>query len=1040
MTSAKLSDDPAAHVVLDAENPWPGLDFFSEESCDFFHGRVAEADLLLSMVRHRLLTVLYGQSGLGKSSLLQAGLFPRLRADGWLPVYIRLSHTDADGLGGTGATALIAQARQTIREAITDALEKGDFLASTEGNGESPAAFPRDDETLWEFLHRQESGLRTHDGSRVAPVLVFDQFEEIFTLGRNERRQAIRQTFLRDLADCVENRLPAEVLQEMNRSRRTEGSRFANLELTRQDYRIVLSLREDYLAELHDLSELMPSVHENETRLVPLNGWQALDAVSIPGESLIDPVVAREVVEIVAATRRSETAEDGADAAEGETEAIDETKLEVDPALLSMVCRELNIERQRRNQPKITPQIVEDLLKKRGRSVLHRFYTECFSLLPDRATAGQVQKFIEDDLLTPAGYRNMAELARAQQVLSRAGVPDPSAAIQQLINQRLLRVNERRQDKTKWLELTHDVLCDVVKESRSEREKREAQEREESAERERVARQLEEAERQRAESEEQARLAGEREATAVAKINQMRHQRRLGVMVLVLLLGLAGALCVAGFFAFGNWKTGAAAQKRSKQLVARAQEQLNEPAGDRRNVVLALQNLSRALRVDPGNKEAAKMACTLLMEKSWCPPLSAPLHYTGNSPLIVAAFTPKKGDIVAVAQDGNLVRWDARSFGQLPSVALAPARKSSDNRAVISSASFSEDGNRLLVGLAPANAENAHVWLWSDQANAYVEAGPIEFKEGFRSAAWSRDGSFLAIFPQRFDNPSCHVFVLEGTAYKHKAEIKNVMAGDISPDNQWLATGAAGGRVQLWDVRSLPPLPENSDAKKTLDPEEGLSDSRVSSLTFSGDGKELAVMGWREPARLWDISTGASRKLKDQITRVDFSSSPGREHRLAAGMNGMIARGGEHRPGPGMNGMICLWDTDKSGEFLAEPLCVSDPMIYPTFNSDGQKLITLTGAFGSSMETIRVWDTSFRYQGASAQGLGLDGRNAPAWLPDLVDAVTGTAGPTDDEDTPPPTLSTLHGDPNPPPPAQYLPLWKRFLVAPVNPPPVSNTP
>ena len=42
--------------------------------------------------RGKNLTVLFGQSGLGKSSLLQAGLFPRLRAERYLPVAIRLDH------------------------------------------------------------------------------------------------------------------------------------------------------------------------------------------------------------------------------------------------------------------------------------------------------------------------------------------------------------------------------------------------------------------------------------------------------------------------------------------------------------------------------------------------------------------------------------------------------------------------------------------------------------------------------------------------------------------------------------------------------------------------------------------------------------------------------------------------------------------------------------------------------------------------------------------------------------------------------------
>src|SRR5262249_3229563 len=54
----------------------------------FFHGRETESDELL---RQKALTILFGQSGLGKSSLLQAGLFPRLRAENFRPVVMRLS-------------------------------------------------------------------------------------------------------------------------------------------------------------------------------------------------------------------------------------------------------------------------------------------------------------------------------------------------------------------------------------------------------------------------------------------------------------------------------------------------------------------------------------------------------------------------------------------------------------------------------------------------------------------------------------------------------------------------------------------------------------------------------------------------------------------------------------------------------------------------------------------------------------------------------------------------------------------------------------
>ncbi len=75
-----VQSERAFNSGVDAENPWPGLVAFTEELQQFFYGREDEADELLRRVGGKNLTVLFGQSGLGKSSLLQAGLFPRLRA------------------------------------------------------------------------------------------------------------------------------------------------------------------------------------------------------------------------------------------------------------------------------------------------------------------------------------------------------------------------------------------------------------------------------------------------------------------------------------------------------------------------------------------------------------------------------------------------------------------------------------------------------------------------------------------------------------------------------------------------------------------------------------------------------------------------------------------------------------------------------------------------------------------------------------------------------------------------------------------------
>src|SRR5271169_4712723 len=89
-----MSPGMAIPSELTKQNPWPGLRAFGERDRDFFFGRERETAELLSLVQRSPVVVLYGQSGLGKTSLLQAGLFPRLKELNFLPFRVRFDHGD----------------------------------------------------------------------------------------------------------------------------------------------------------------------------------------------------------------------------------------------------------------------------------------------------------------------------------------------------------------------------------------------------------------------------------------------------------------------------------------------------------------------------------------------------------------------------------------------------------------------------------------------------------------------------------------------------------------------------------------------------------------------------------------------------------------------------------------------------------------------------------------------------------------------------------------------------------------------------------
>src|SRR6202789_4506807 len=78
--------------AVDDTNPWLGLASFTEDTRRYFYGRDEEIAELSRRVQRKLLTVLFGKSGLGKTSILRAGLVPRLRIQGYCPVYVRIDY------------------------------------------------------------------------------------------------------------------------------------------------------------------------------------------------------------------------------------------------------------------------------------------------------------------------------------------------------------------------------------------------------------------------------------------------------------------------------------------------------------------------------------------------------------------------------------------------------------------------------------------------------------------------------------------------------------------------------------------------------------------------------------------------------------------------------------------------------------------------------------------------------------------------------------------------------------------------------------
>src|SRR5262249_3700722 len=150
---------------------------------------------------------------------------------------------------------------------------------------------PRNGESLWEYLHRSDTAIWSKDNFPLTPVLVLDQFEELFSPSvRSAERVA---HVFDDLADLIENRIPGELTRDDSRARR------ARLALPSERSRIVLSFREDYLPEIKTWEKKVPSLLRNFLRLEPMTRAHAIEAVELAGKAVLQEGVAPVIVDFV---------------------------------------------------------------------------------------------------------------------------------------------------------------------------------------------------------------------------------------------------------------------------------------------------------------------------------------------------------------------------------------------------------------------------------------------------------------------------------------------------------------------------------------------------------------------------------------------------------------------------------------------------------------------------------------------------------------------------------------------------------------------
>lgn len=389
-------------------NPWIGLSSYDEKMISKgykFCGRSNATMELYSLVDNNINVTLYGKSGTGKSSLLCAGLFPKLRANNYFPVYVRFDIKDITSSSYSGI----------IVNTLQDALTKAEFSYSTAGELPSTDS----NEYLWSYFANTE--FRNNCGNVIFPVLVFDQFEELFFGDKQLLAQLLKQLYL--LIDD-------STIQSSNKA-----------EIPVSNFRILFSLREDDFFRLEDIIEKLRLVEMkyNRYRLTELKDDEAREIILVPGDGIIDENNAEEIAKQIITTA---TGENG----------------EINSAVLSLLCSRLREFSIKKHGGVVTLEAVEDFFKKSNDNFMASFYDDVIAELKDR----KKWEYIEDELVGEDGRRKSILKEEFDKHVPNSGfLFKGKYAI-------LHKVTYSTSNKP-YVEIIHDMLAKHMKESRNNR-------------------------------------------------------------------------------------------------------------------------------------------------------------------------------------------------------------------------------------------------------------------------------------------------------------------------------------------------------------------------------------------------------------------------------------------------------------------------------------------------------------------------------------------------------------------------------------------
>lgn len=812
-----------------AAGPYKGLLSYTLADAELFYGRNDAIAGLTARLASNRLTVLQSESGAGKSSLLHAGIAPRLLADGHLPVILRAYNRPP----GT-----------VVKQAFLPDLALAPELR---------------DAPLRAFL-RAVTGVL---GPQATLVLMLDQFEEFFTLLTDGDQ---RTAFVAELADCVEDEsLPV---------------------------RWLLALRSEFFGDLASFRPRIRNPFQNDFRLNRLTQDEARDVITRPIEpysiryepALVTRLLAHlsedgevhppqiQLVCLALYEALTDQQADGSTQPQAITEKMYAEAGEAAGILRGHLNRVLSRSLPTRQERDLARSLLVALVSSDQRRI-RRTRSDLAAALATGIVTAQNLDDVLDELVVnrllnvevdEASDEHSYEIAHDYLLTEVQIDPEVQAqkAAQELLNQ---EVEAYKRYGTLLDGRKYEIISSQLAFLR-----------------------LGEIAVELLESSQIALARAEAAEESAKRTAQLSSVRARWLAVAVVVIVLIGYLALAAYIARNDAVFAKSTAEASQAEALAAKAEVERLTRGIRADLLTLNGLEvwdrkpslALLLAVEGMRSQSDFSVTVLITEPVTPRATTPItHLAVFSETVVTSAAMNVRELLDQIGGSRLTGHK----GNLNSVAFSPngqwlATASNDKTARLWDMTYQDADPRVLVGhtgnlnavtfspdghwLATAS-DDSTFRLW-DVVDPNVSPRVLVGHEyAINSIAFSPDGRWLATTS---DDSAIRLWDLTDSVASAHVLASDITAMAFSPDGSWLATASKDMTARLWNMADLTAGPQILTGHENV----------VTAVTFSPDGRWLVTTSRDMTARLWNVVNLTSPPqiltgLEDIVTAMAFS-------------------------------------------------------------------------------------------------------------------------------------------------------------------------